>query len=49
MVPEVGSPRIRELMSGTYRVIYSVNDQVNILAVRRSSQLLQMLNIWNHS
>ena len=24
MVPEVGSPRIRELIFGTYRVIYSV-------------------------
>ena len=41
MVPEVGSPRIRELIFGTYRVIYSVKDQVDILTVRRSSQLLR--------
>lgn len=42
MVPEVGSPRIRELIYGAYRVIYSVKDQVDILTVRRSSQLLRM-------
>ena len=42
MVPEVGSPRIRELIFGAYRVIYSVKDQVDILTVRRSSQLLRM-------
>lgn len=42
MVPEVGSPRIRELVFGTYRIIYSAKDQVNILTVRRSSQLLRM-------
>lgn len=42
MVPEVGSRRIRELIFGAYRVIYSVKDQVDILTVRRSSQLLRM-------
>jgi len=42
MVPEVGSPRIRELIFGTYRVIYSAKDQVDILTVRRSRQLLRM-------
>ena len=42
MVPEVGSPRIRELIFGTYRVIYSAKEQVDILTVRRSSQLLRM-------
>ena len=41
-IAEVGSPRIRELIFGTYRVIYSVKDQVDILTVRRSSQLLRM-------
>lgn len=45
MVPEVGSPRIRELIFGTYRVIYSVKDQVDVLTVRRSSQLLRMSEI----
>lgn len=42
MVPEVGSPRIRKLIFVTYRVIYSAKDQVDILTVRRSSQLLRM-------
>lgn len=42
MVPEVSSPRIRELIFGAYRVIYSVKDQVDILTVRRSSQLLRV-------
>ncbi len=45
MVPEVGSPRIRELIFGTYRIIYSIKDQVDILTVRRSSQLLRMSEI----
>lgn len=45
MVPEVGSLRIRELKFGTYRVIYSVKDQVDVLTVRRSSQLLRMSDI----
>jgi len=42
MVPEVGSPRIRELIFRTYPVIYSVKYQVGILTVRRSSQLLRV-------
>ena len=42
MVPEVGSSRIRELIFGTYRVIYSIKDQVDILTVRRSSQFLRI-------
>lgn len=42
IVSEVGSPRIRELIFGTYRVIYSARSQVDILTVRRSSQLLRM-------
>ncbi|WP_430886832.1 type II toxin-antitoxin system RelE/ParE family toxin [Halomonas llamarensis] len=45
MIPEVGAPRIRELIFGTYRVIYSVKDQVGVLTVRRSSQLLRMSEI----
>ncbi len=45
MVPEVGSPRIRELIFGTYRVIYGIKDQIDILTVRRSSQLLRMSEI----
>jgi toxin ParE1/3/4 len=42
IVPEVGSRRIREVLFGTYRVIYSVKEQIDILTVRRSSQLLRM-------
>lgn len=42
VVPEVGGRRIRELILGAYRIIYSVRDQVDILTVRRSSQLLRM-------
>ena len=47
MVPEVGSPRIRELIFGAYRVIYSIKDQVDILTVRRSSRLLRTSEISN--
>lgn len=42
VVPEVGGRRIREVMFGAYRIIYSVRDQIDILTVRRSSQLLRM-------
>lgn len=42
MVPEVGSRRIREVIFGSYRVIYSVKEQVDVLTVRRSSQLLRL-------
>ncbi len=42
VVPKVGSRRIRELIFGAYRVIYSVKSQVDILTVRRSSQLLRL-------
>lgn len=45
MVPEIGSPRIRELIFGAYRIIYGIKDQVDILTVRRSSQLLRMSEI----
>lgn len=42
VVPEVGGRRIREVIFGTYRIIYSFRDQIDILTVRRSSQLLRM-------
>jgi len=42
VVPEVGGRRIREVIFGAYRIIYSVRDQIDILTVRRSSQLLRM-------
>jgi len=45
VVPEVGVRRIRELIFGAYRVIYSVKDEVEILTVRRGSQLLDVSEI----
>jgi len=42
VVPEVGVRRIRELVFGAYRVIYSVKDKVEFLTVRRGSQLLDV-------
>ena len=41
IVPEVRLRRIREVVFGSYRVIYSVTNQVDILTVRRRSQLLE--------
>jgi toxin ParE1/3/4 len=41
IVPELGVHRIREVMFGAYRVIYSVKDRIDILTVRRSNQLLR--------
>lgn len=40
VVPEVGVRRIREVIFGSYRVIYSLGNQVEILTVRRGSQQL---------
>lgn len=45
IVPEVGIRRIREVIFGAYRVIYSVRDKVEILTVRRGSQLLRLREI----
>jgi toxin ParE1/3/4 len=42
VVPEVGGRRIREVIFGAYRIIYSVRDQIDILTVRRGDQLLRM-------
>lgn len=42
IVPEVGGRRIREVICGSYRVIYSVGVQIDVLTVRRSNQLLRM-------
>lgn len=41
IVPEVGIHRIREVIFGAYRVIYSVRGKVEILTVRHGSQLLR--------
>jgi addiction module RelE/StbE family toxin len=45
VVPEVGVRRIREVIFGAYRVIYSVKDKVEILTVRRGSQRLDVSEI----
>lgn len=45
IVPEVGIRRIREVIFGAYRVIYSVRDKVEILTVRRGNQLLRSSEI----
>ena len=45
VVPEVGVWRIREVIFGAYRVIYSVKEKVEILTVRRGSQLLDVSEI----
>lgn len=41
VVPEIGVPRIREIVFGAYRVLYSVSARVEILTVRRGSQILR--------
>ena len=45
VVPEVGARRIREVIVVQYRVIYSVKEQIDVLTVRRSSQLLRPYEI----
>lgn len=45
MVPEVAIRRIREVIFGAYRVIYSARGKVEILTVRRGSQLLRFTEI----
>jgi plasmid stabilization system protein ParE len=42
IVPEVGIRRIREVIFGAYRVVYSVREKVEVLTVRRGSQLLRL-------
>ena len=42
IVPEVGIRRIREVIFGAYRVVYSVRKKVEVLTVRRGSQLLRL-------
>ncbi len=46
VVPEVGLPRIREVIFGAYRVIYGVKKrQIDVLTVRHGSQLLRREDI----
>ncbi len=41
VVPGLGVARIREVVFGAYRVIYTTKDEIEILTVRRGSQLLR--------
>ncbi len=41
-VPELDNSKLREVIYGAYRVIYRVQDNIEILTVRRGSQLLRM-------
>jgi len=45
VVPEVGIRRIREVIFGAYRVIYRFRGRVEILTVRRGSELLRLNEI----
>jgi len=43
-VPEIGNDKIREVLSGSYRIIYKINsaEQVTILTVYHSKRLLHL-------
>jgi len=41
VVPEIDDPAIREILYGSYRVLYQLGDSVQILTVRHSGQLLR--------
>jgi len=40
VVPELNRPDIRELIHGSYRVIYKLTENIHILTVRHGRQLL---------
>lgn len=42
IVPELNTRSIREVIFGAYRVFYRVRNDVEILTVRRGSQLLRL-------
>lgn len=44
IVPELGDPSIRELILGSYRIIYFVrsSDRIDILTIHHSSKLLKL-------
>jgi plasmid stabilization system protein ParE len=47
-VPEVGRPEIREVLHGSYRVIYRIESKrVSVLTVRHGRQLLRVDEILN--
>ena len=41
-VPELDDPCYREMIIGNYRVVYSVTEQINVLAVRNQRQLFRL-------
>ena len=44
-VPELLGTNYRELIFGSYRIIYKVGSQVDILTIRNSRQLLSLADI----
>lgn len=44
IVPEIGDPAIKELVIGTYRIIYHLhsNQRVDIITVHHSARLLKL-------
>lgn len=49
VVPEVGATDVREVIFGSYRVIYSVGEQIEVLAIVHGRQLLDPKEIDNSS
>lgn len=46
IVPEIGDPKIRELLYGSYRIIYRVSEEsVEILTVYHSARILNLSRI----
>ena len=48
MVPEFNNPNIRELIRGSYRVIYRIVDekQIDVVTVHHSARLLKYLPVF---
>ena len=44
-VPELLGSNYREVVFGNYRIIYNVGNEVNILTIRNSRQLISLDNI----
>lgn len=43
IVPEVNDPTVREVIHGTYRIVYRlIHDEIHILAVHHAARLLRL-------
>ena len=49
MVPEIGGPKVRELIYKQYRIVYQIvsNNHIRILTVQHSSQPLSLDSLFN--